>query len=74
MLKHFLRVFVDDKQINWAKQLFIIKFVYINNWYIFINIISFHLMYKYHLEIRWKIENNDSKDKMLTINERVKRL
>ena len=31
MLKHFLRMFVDDKQINWIKQLFIIKFAYMNN-------------------------------------------
>ena len=34
----------------------------------------FHLIYEYHSEIRWKIENNNSKDKILTINERVKRL
>ena len=31
-------------------------------------------MYEYYLKIRWKIENNDSKDKMPVINERVKRL
>ena len=31
-------------------------------------------MYKYHLKIRWKIENNNSKNKILTINERIKRL
>ena len=31
-------------------------------------------MYEYYLKIRWKIENNDLKNKMLTINERVKRL
>ena len=31
-------------------------------------------MYKYHLKIRWKIENNDLKNKMLAINERVKKL
>ena len=74
MLKHFLRVFIDDKQINWIKQLLIIKFIYINNWYTFINITPFHLMYEYHSEIRWEIENNDSNDKMSTINERVKRL
>ena len=74
ILKHFLRMFVDDKQINWTKQLFIIKFVYINNWHIFINITSFHLIYKYHSEIRWEIENDNSKNKMSAVNERVKRL
>ena len=31
-------------------------------------------MYEYHLEIRWKIENNDSKNKISTINKRIKRL
>ena len=31
-------------------------------------------MYEYHLKIRWEIENNDLKNKMLTINERIKRL
>ena len=67
-------MFVDDKQINWAKQLFIAKFVYMNNWHIFINTTFFYLIYEYHSEIRWEIENDDSKDKMLTVNERVKRL
>ena len=31
-------------------------------------------MYEYHLKIRWEIENNDSKNKMLAINKRVKKL
>ena len=31
-------------------------------------------MYEYYSEIRWKIENDDSKDKMSAINKRVKRL
>ena len=31
-------------------------------------------MYEYYLEIRWKIENNDSKDKIFAINKRIKRL
>ena len=29
ILKHFLRMFVDDKYINYIKQLLIVKFVYI---------------------------------------------
>ena len=45
-------MFVDDNEINWLKQLFVIKFVYINNWYIFINTTSFYLIYEYHLKIR----------------------
>ena len=31
-------------------------------------------MYKYYLKIRWKIKNNNSKNKMSTINEKIKRL
>ena len=31
-------------------------------------------MYEYYSKIRWKIENNDLKDKMLAINERIKKL
>ena len=31
-------------------------------------------MYEYYSKIRWKIENNDSKDKMLAINKKIKRL
>ena len=31
-------------------------------------------MYEYHPKIRWEIENNDSKNKMSAVNERVKRL
>ena len=67
-------MFVDDKQINWTKQLLIAEFAYINNWHIFINTTPFHLMYEYYPEIRWKIENNDSKGKISAINKRVKRL
>ena len=29
-------------------------------------------MYEYYSKIRWKFENNNSKNKMLTINEKIK--
>ena len=31
-------------------------------------------MYEYHSKIRWEIENNDLKNKMSTINKRIKKL
>ena len=58
MLEHYLKCFVNEKQINWTNLLLLIKFINNNNLHNFANITSFYLMYKYYSEIWYEIENN----------------
>ena len=74
MLEHYLRYFANEKQINWANQLLLIEFVYNNNHYVFVDASSFYLLYEYHFEIKYQIENNFSEEKISLTNERVKQL
>ncbi len=74
VLEHFLRVFADDKQTNWAKQLPIAEFAYMNSWHSSIDTTPFHLMYGYHPEIHWEIEDDNPEGRVPAASERVRRL
>ena len=74
MLKHYLKCFVNEKQINWTNLLSLTKFINNNNLYNFANVTSFYLIYKYHSKIWYKVENNFFKKKILLIKNRVKQL
>jgi len=54
--------------------LLIIEFVYNNNYYVLIEILSFYLIYNYYLKIYYKVENNFTKKKILLAQKRVKQL
>ena len=51
VLKHYLRCFVNEKQINWANLLSLTEFVNNNNLHNFADATSFYLMYEYYSEI-----------------------
>ena len=52
VLEHYLRVFANDRQTNWAKLLPMAEFAYMNSWHTSIGTTPFFLMYEYHPEIR----------------------
>ena len=71
-LKHFLRVFCSEKQIDWIKLLSLVEFVYQNSVQFTIECSSFFCMYDYNSEIRYEVENDIIKEKVLAASERVK--
>ncbi len=73
-LKHFLRVFCFEKQIEWKKFLSLIEFVYQNNVKFIIKCNFFFRMYDYDFEIRYESKNDIIMKKMLVITKRVKEL
>jgi hypothetical protein len=73
-LKHFLRVFCFEKQIEWVKFLFLTKFVYQNNVQFIIECNLFFCMYDYNLEIRYESKNYIIMNEMLVVTKRVKKL
>ena len=74
ILEHYLRCYVDEKQFNWARLLSLTKFAYNNSHHNIVDSTSFYLLYDYHSEIRWEIENNSLKEEIFFANERVKLL
>ena len=72
MFEHYFKTYVNTKQSNWAKLLSLTKFAYNNNHHNFVDFTSFYIMYEFHFEIKWKIENNFLQKKMLFANERIK--
>ena len=74
MLEHYLKCFVNEKQINWMNLLSLIKFVNNNNLHNFANVTLFYLMYEYYSKIWYKVKNNFFKEKILLIKNRVKQL
>ena len=54
--------------------LLLTKFVNNNNLHNFANVTSFYLMYEYHLKIRYEVENNFFKKKILLTKDRVEQL
>jgi hypothetical protein len=73
-LKHFLRVFCFEKQIEWVKFLSLIEFVYQNNVQFIIECNLFFCMYDYNSEIRYESENDIIMKEMLVVTKRVKEL
>jgi hypothetical protein len=73
-LKHFLRVFCFEKQIEWIKFLFLTEFVYQNNVQFIIECNLFFCMYDYNFEIRYESKNDIIMKKMLVVTKRVKEL
>ena len=74
MLEHYLKCFVNEKQINWANLLSLTKFVNNNNLHNFASATSFYLMYEYYSEIRYEVENNFFKEKISSTKDRVEQL
>ena len=74
ILEHYLRIYANNKQTNWANLLSLAEFAYNNNHYSFADSTSFYLMFNYYFEIRYKVENNFLKKKILFANQRIKQL
>lgn len=74
VLEHYLRVFANDKQTTWAKQLPMAEFAYMNSWHSSIGTTPFFLMYGYHPEIRWEIEDDSPEGRVPAANDKVKKL
>jgi len=69
-----LRVFVNNKQSNWAKLLFMAEFIYIASYYINLGTILFFAIYEYYFEIRLELENRFLNERVFAANERIKQL
>lgn len=74
VLEHYLRTFANDKQTNWAKQLPMAEFAYMNSHHSSIGTTPFFLMYGYHPEIRYELEDESIEGRIPSANERVKKL
>ena len=66
MFKHYLKCFVNEKQINWANLLSLTKFVNNSNLHKSADFTSFHLIYEYHSKICYEVENNFSKKNIVS--------
>ena len=69
-----MRTFADEKQTNWAKLLPMAEFAYMNSWHTSIGTTPFFLMYGYHPEVRWEVEDNSAEGEVPAANSRVKML
>ena len=74
MFKHYLKCFVNEKQINWTNLLLLTKFVNNNSLHNFANVTPFYLIYKYHSKIWYEIENNFFEEKISSAKNRVEQL
>jgi hypothetical protein len=73
-LKHILRMFCFEKQIEWIKFLSLIEFVYQNNVQFIIECNLFFCMYDYNSEIRYESKDDIIMKKVLVVTKRVKEL
>ncbi len=71
-LKHFLRVFCFEKQIEWIKFLLLIEFVYQNSVQFIIECSLFFCMYDYNSEIRYESKDDIIMKEVLVVTKRVK--
>ncbi len=53
-LKQYLRIYVNYQQDNWTRLLFVIEYVYNNNWHNVIKMSSFAILYRDDDTSRWK--------------------
>ena len=74
ILKHYLRVFCNEQQNDWANLLFIVEYIYQQSQYKTLNYSSFYTMYNYNLDFKLRIEDDSSQEKMLAAKERVKEI
>ena len=74
VLEHYLRCFVNEKQINWANLLSLAEFVSNNSLHSFAGVTSFYLMYEYYSEIRYEVEDNFFEGKISSAKDRVEQL
>lgn len=74
VLEHYLRVFANDKQTAWAKQLPMVEYAYMNSWHSSIRTTPFFLMYEYHPEIRKEVKDNSLEEKVPAANNRIRKL
>jgi hypothetical protein len=73
-LKHFLRMFCFEKQIEWVKFLSLIEFVYQNSVQFIIECNLFFCMYDYNSEIRYESKDDIIMKTMFIVTKRVKEL
>ena len=73
-LEQYLRAFATDKQADWAKQLPMAEYAYMNSHHSSIGTTPFYMMYGYHPEIRWEPEDGPLKGEVPAANERIKQL
>jgi hypothetical protein len=73
-LKHFLRVFCFEKQIEWIKFLSLIEFVYQNSVQFIIECNLFFCMYDYNFEIRYESKDDTIMNEVLVATKRVREL
>jgi hypothetical protein len=73
-LKHFLRMFCFEKQIEWIKFLFLTEFIYQNSVQFIIECNLFFCMYDYNSEIRYESKNDIIMNEMFVATKRVKKL
>jgi hypothetical protein len=73
-LKHFLRVFCFEKQIEWIKFLSLTEFVYQNSVQFIIECSLFFYMYDYNSKIHYESEDDIIMKKVLVVTKRVREL
>ena len=74
ILKHYLRVFCNEQQNDWANLLFIVEYVYQQSQYKTLNCSLFYIMYNYNLDFELRIENDSPQGEILAAKERVKEI
>ena len=73
-LEHFLRIFINSEQTNWAKILPIAEFTYMNSHHSSIGCSPFFAMYGYNPEIHWEAGDGSLEGEVPAATERVKQL
>jgi hypothetical protein len=63
-LKQYLRIYVNYQQNNWTRLLFVIEYVYNNNWHRIIKMSSFAILYRDDDISRWKDQIQENLKKM----------
>ena len=72
VLEHYLRTFTNAKQSNWSSLLPMAEFAYMNSWHSSIGTTPFFLMYGYHPEINWEIEDDSIEGEVPAANEKIR--
>ena len=74
VLEHYLRTFADGEQSQWANHLPLAEFAYNNSRHSSTGESPFYLMYGYHPEIHYEVEDNSAVEGVPEAKERVRRL
>jgi hypothetical protein len=71
-LKQYLKIYVNYQQDNWAWLLFVIEYVYNNNWHSVIKMSSFAILYRDDDISKWKNQiQKDFEKNVLTTRARI---